>query len=225
MPIVDKAETVPLSVHRAALEELDELRETLRQIEQPGPVSHEDAESRLRVAWDLTKTQAYILRRLIMATRPIKIELLNGWPTEKDPEPKTIDVLVCRLREKVSGFGVDIQCIHGSGYVVPDEIKDALVDVMEGRASVVSGPVIGPPVSRPRAFSSTDALGLIGEDDLLTVREIAERLDVPAHKARWCVQQWRKRGWVIGAQRERSSREFEYCLTDEGARVSREVMI
>lgn len=97
------------------MEENDTLRERVRQLmtelgETQAPLPRE---------WQLTRTEEALMRALIareVASRDFIMHFLYCVKPEDAPEPKIIDVLVCRLRPKLKPFGIEIATVWGRGY-------------------------------------------------------------------------------------------------------------
>lgn len=73
----------------------------------------------------LTPSEQRVLTCLVgntVATRDAILDALYaGRPSE--PEPKIIDVFVCRLRQKLKPLGVSILTVWGRGYQLSDDSR------------------------------------------------------------------------------------------------------
>lgn len=86
----------------------------------------------LQNAFSLTTFEAKFLYVLSDGKPRDKVQLLNGLYFDRagdPPEIKIIDVFACKVRKKVSRYGIDIETIWGSGYRLQkglDVIKSAM---------------------------------------------------------------------------------------------------
>ncbi|MBS9720197.1 winged helix-turn-helix transcriptional regulator [Tianweitania sp. BSSL-BM11] len=102
---------------------------------------------RLQRAFDLSPFQARTLAVLADGKQRTKNAILNGvyWDQSVDhwPEPKIIDVYVCKLRKKLDGSGIGIVTAWGAGY---------RLDGVEELARIIAGakPKTGCPAMLPR---------------------------------------------------------------------------
>lgn len=45
------------------------------------------------------------------------------WSSDRDPDIKILDVMVCKLRRKLKPLGVEIQTVHSRGYRMTPQIQ------------------------------------------------------------------------------------------------------
>lgn len=100
-------------------QEIETLRERIRQLEQvlvPDTIN-------VPVEWRLTSSEARLFAFLTtrdVASKSAIMQALYSDRPDEDPEPKIIDVFVCKLRAKVKPFGVNIETVWGRGYSLAD---------------------------------------------------------------------------------------------------------
>ena len=103
--------------------------------------------------WRLTDKEARLLRALMAAVSLTKEQLLVAmYDAEPDVEIKIVDVLICRIRNKVKGDGLGIETMWGSGYRIAPPIKahiNAAADASRQGLEWVSP--ITSPAARPLA--------------------------------------------------------------------------
>jgi two-component system cell cycle response regulator CtrA len=51
------------------------------------------------------------------------------------PEPKIIDVFLCRLRKKLKPFGMEIVTVTGRGFEIPESTRETLKQMIETELS------------------------------------------------------------------------------------------
>lgn len=79
----------------------------------------------------LTPSEAILLSLLLTRGECSKAELLFAYRAEfpdRDPDPKIIDVMICKLRRKVAGVGITITTIWGKGYSIPREVAEPAIE-------------------------------------------------------------------------------------------------
>ncbi len=102
----------------ALLERIAAQEERIRQLEEilaPSSVS-------IPLEWRLTSAEATVFACLAardVASKDMIYDALYSMRLE-DVEPKVIDVFICKLRQKVKPFGVQIETVRGSGYFLRD---------------------------------------------------------------------------------------------------------
>ncbi|MBD9372094.1 helix-turn-helix domain-containing protein [Rhizobium sp. ARZ01] len=95
------------------------LRERIRQLESalcPDSV-------RVPVEWLLTSSEAKVFAHLAsrdFCTRESILLSMYSDRVDEAPEPKIVDVFICKLRRKVKPFGVAIDTIWGRGWSLQD---------------------------------------------------------------------------------------------------------
>lgn len=124
---MSSAEMVSGSLYRALREERDELIERVRQLEGSGSSDFDFAYFALSKKYGLTGTEAYLVWRMVRATRPLKYEFIDDdWPSQNEVSPNTINVFMCKIRKKLAPHGVTIKSQWGVGYFIEDAAKQAL---------------------------------------------------------------------------------------------------
>lgn len=81
--------------------------------------------------WRLTASEARVFAHL--ASRDVCrkegiLAALYADRIDEAPEPKIVDVFVCKLRKKVKPFGVEIETVWGQGYRLMDRQSFGLPD-------------------------------------------------------------------------------------------------
>ena len=112
--------------------EVQELREALRR---EGLRTFPDE-------WKLTPAEGIVFSLLLTRETCSKAELLHAYTEVKRardphfvaPEPKIIDVFVCKLRRKLEPIGLTILTIWGQGYRLPRAEAAAVVEKLEAAA-------------------------------------------------------------------------------------------
>ena len=91
-------------------------------------------------AWRLTPAEGIVFSLLLTRETCTKAEMLRAYtsakrerdPTYIAPEPKIVDVFVCKLRKKIAPLGLTIETIWGQGYRIPRlEAEKALGEIAE----------------------------------------------------------------------------------------------
>lgn len=116
------------------------LRERVRQLErmladttQPMPVE-------IGLSPNEEKVLAALMARDI-CSRDHLMTMLYGDRIDDPPDPKIVDVLVCKLRAKLEPFGVAIETLWARGYMLKPAAKDVVRRMMEAeRSSDVRAP-------------------------------------------------------------------------------------
>lgn len=83
------------------------------------------------VEWSLTFTEGKVFAFLLtrdMATKQQIMDLLYWDRPNDEPEIKIVDVFICKMRKKLTPFGVQIATVWGQGYGVPDRMRYVLKD-------------------------------------------------------------------------------------------------
>jgi len=82
----------------------------------------------------LTETEAVIVGVLhdrdIATTDCIMANLYSG---SDRPEPKIIDVMICRIRKNFKKYGIEIETVWGQGYSLSHEMKLKLKRTLDAR--------------------------------------------------------------------------------------------
>ncbi|MER9685872.1 helix-turn-helix domain-containing protein [Mesorhizobium sp. M0139] len=93
----------------------------------------------LQRAFHLTGKEAKMLASLADGRTHTKAHILDAmyWDQIDDaPEPKIIDVFVCKVRKKIAGSGVGIDTLWGNGYVLTG--VETLRAIMSGAVPVLA---------------------------------------------------------------------------------------
>uniref|UniRef100_UPI00333BC414 helix-turn-helix domain-containing protein n=1 Tax=Mesorhizobium sp. M0050 TaxID=2956861 RepID=UPI00333BC414 len=100
-------------------QELDMLRERIRQLEDalvPPSIS-------VPLEWLLTSSEARLFAFLTtrqIASKAAIMQAIYSAGADDEPEPKIVDVFVCKIRKKLKPFGVQIETVWGQGYSLRD---------------------------------------------------------------------------------------------------------
>lgn len=119
-----------LSDRIAILEaENDELRERVIQLERAMTSDYD----RMPIG-GLTSSEAVVLAVIVSTTNGASksriFEALYAMRSSRDlPEPKIVDVMVCKLRKKLDALGVEIETIWGWGYRLSPASREALAEL------------------------------------------------------------------------------------------------
>lgn len=138
-------------------ERCDELAEENRQLREilkpPMPLPAE---------WKLTGSEATLFRHLAtrqLATSESAYVALYGFDGERDP--KIVDVFICKMRAKLSRFGVSIKTLWGEGYQLEDRRRwRALLERQEGKNDMAFKPQETIQISftvTPKVFAGLEA--------------------------------------------------------------------
>ncbi|TPN44433.1 winged helix family transcriptional regulator [Mesorhizobium sp. B1-1-4] len=98
-------------------QEIETLRERVRQLEDalvPPSV-------RVPLEWLLTGSEARLFAFLTtrdVATKAAIMQAIYSPGVDDEPEPKIVDVFVCKMRKKLKPFGVSIETVWGQGYAL-----------------------------------------------------------------------------------------------------------
>lgn len=71
---------------------------------------------------------AMLLKREVVTREGALLAIYSGQPNswDKEPDPKIVDVFVCKLRKILKGYGIKLCCKWGLGYFMDAENKDKL---------------------------------------------------------------------------------------------------
>lgn len=113
------------------LAENDMLRERVRQLEAVLTNGYE----RLPIG-GLTCTEAAVLAVIAAADggapKERILEAIYAWRSDREvPQPKILDVYVCKMRRKLAPLGVEIETVWGWGYRLPSESLARLAALRE----------------------------------------------------------------------------------------------
>lgn len=99
--------------------EIQTLRERVRQLEEALAPSSIIAP----FEWGLTVSEArvfaHLASRAFATKQSIMMALYSDRP-DQDPEIKIVDVFVCKMRKKLTPYGVSIDTVWGQGYALQD---------------------------------------------------------------------------------------------------------
>lgn len=70
-----------------------------------------------------TKLFGYFLKRDLVTKDGALVVMYGHRPADEMAEEKIIDVFVCKMRRKLTPFGIAIETIWGRGYRMPPESK------------------------------------------------------------------------------------------------------
>jgi two-component system cell cycle response regulator CtrA len=76
-----------------------------------------------------------IMRKEIVSQNVIHNAVYGGLPECDQPDPKTIDVHICKIRKKLAPKGLAIKTRYGVGFYMDDETKAALKKLCEIKSS------------------------------------------------------------------------------------------
>ncbi|GLQ09210.1 hypothetical protein GCM10007913_11420 [Devosia yakushimensis] len=99
--------------------EIETLRERIRQLEElllPSNIP-------VPVEWCLTGKEMRVFSHLAsrdMGTKASIMAALYSDRIDEEPNPKIVDVFVCKLRAKLKPYNVHIRTIWGTGYALDD---------------------------------------------------------------------------------------------------------
>lgn len=75
---------------------------------------------------------AMLLKREVVTREGAVLAIYSGMPNtwDKDPDPKIIDVFICKLRVRLKKYGIKVSCKWGLGYFMDGENKRKLRDLI-----------------------------------------------------------------------------------------------
>jgi len=76
--------------------------------------------------WKLTRQQCWFVEAVVNSDDDIVSRKQVLEATSKYSEPKIVDVLLCRVRQKLAPFGIEIERVWGRGLRINAEVKAAL---------------------------------------------------------------------------------------------------
>lgn len=83
-----------------------------------------------------------LLKREIISREGALIAIYSGMPNSwgKEPDPKIIDVFICKLRTRLKKYGIKVSCKWGLGYFMDGENKRRLRELIaQSRAEAGEG--------------------------------------------------------------------------------------
>jgi two-component system cell cycle response regulator CtrA len=143
-----------------AVEENRQLRELL------------EPETQLPPGLGLTATEARIvallLRRAPHVVSKERIHAVLYFGEEDSPDPKIIDVLVCKIRSKLSARGVEIETVWGQGFRLGREavgrLRALVADLAAPREAIVEEPAVEPAEPREaRQMEQKSIVSILGD--------------------------------------------------------------
>ena len=71
-----------------------------------------------------------LLMRRNRATKDQMMTMLYADRPDEEPDSKTLDVMICKMRKKLRPHGVEIRTIHGAGYELPSTSREKIKALM-----------------------------------------------------------------------------------------------
>ena len=71
-----------------------------------------------------------LLMRRNRATKDQMMTMLYADRPDEEPDSKILDVMICKMRKKLSPHGVEIRTIHGAGYELPPTSREKIKALM-----------------------------------------------------------------------------------------------
>jgi len=137
---------LPADAPRAAAVEIVHLRERLEdteaQVREFQKVESGIADKLVRVA-SLTVYEAIVVSVLMQHEKASKSRLYNalyGHILNSGPEPKIVDIFICKIRKKFAPHKIEIGTIWGWGYEMKRPDKDRLRDMMPENLTITASP-------------------------------------------------------------------------------------
>lgn len=143
LPSEEVYEIIKDAIGRGALVEIpgdDWPAGTTRASRSPFNSTPLDNEEELKFAcvrcFKATRLEAAILALLLKRSEATKQQLHTvieqNRPTEgrDETDPKMVDVLICHLRKKLRGHGIEIETVWGLGYLIPPAGRDTAVAIL-----------------------------------------------------------------------------------------------
>ena len=81
----------------------------------------------------LTYSERMLLGLLIRrhrATKDQMMTMLYADRPDEEPDSKILDVMICKMRKKLSPHGIEIRTIHGAGYELPSTSREKIKALM-----------------------------------------------------------------------------------------------
>jgi two-component system cell cycle response regulator CtrA len=75
---------------------------------------------------------AMLLKREVVTRDGALLAIYSGMPNtwDKEPDPKIIDVFICKLRVRLRKYGIKVSCKWGLGYFIDGENKRKLRELI-----------------------------------------------------------------------------------------------
>lgn len=125
-----------MSELQRALDRIDELEELLGlQVHLPNMFGLTPLE---------VKIVGLLIKRNIVSRDAIHSALYGGFPDCDQPDPKTVEVHICKVRRKLNVYGLEIKNRYGVGYYIEDDVRASLKDLTKFN-SVFIAPLEGLP--------------------------------------------------------------------------------
>ncbi|OCC05155.1 hypothetical protein BA190_09580 [Labrys sp. WJW] len=91
----------------------------------------------------LTALEERLFKALLSREQATKEQLLTAayshvFSADEIPHVKIIDVLICKVRRKLTPFGVEINTIWGKGYSIPADMRQKVADIIKSEATAVA---------------------------------------------------------------------------------------
>lgn len=127
------SEKVTPASERALRDRIEELEEEVRQLRR------ENMDISFPPEWRLTAAHARLLRRLHGApggflTHEKVYDALRLWADSAENEVNLVRSQICKMRQRLSPFGIEIRKRWGQGYELPPETKAKITGVLAERA-------------------------------------------------------------------------------------------
>ena len=71
-----------------------------------------------------------LLMRRNRATKDQMMTMLYADRPDEEPDSKILDVMICKMRKKLSPHGIEIRTIHGAGYELPPTSREKIKALM-----------------------------------------------------------------------------------------------
>ena len=71
-----------------------------------------------------------LLMRRHRVTKDQMMTMLYADRPDEEPDSKILDVMICKMRKKLSPHGVEIHTIHGAGYELPSTSREKIKALM-----------------------------------------------------------------------------------------------
>lgn len=99
--------------------EIEMLRERIRQLENALVPPSIIVPIEYRLTGSEARMFAHLASRDFATKDGLMLAMYSDRPDEA-PEPKIVDVFICRMRKKIARFGVEIETIWGKGFALKD---------------------------------------------------------------------------------------------------------
>lgn len=87
------------------------------------------------VGLGLTPSEARLFGALVKRGQLSKQQIMTAMYSaraEDDPEIKIVDVFVCKVRKKLTPYGIEITTVWGQGYAMPPESRERARQFIDG---------------------------------------------------------------------------------------------